>query len=252
MTNLGDPLTSLSAHLKAEGLLAPELSGVINAHVTVAEATTIIAVRHTGGKAVTLAADRRASAGHRIVKDDMMKLFLADSHSAIGIAGTAGLGIEFARLFALELEHVEKIEGHALSHEGKVRRLSILVRAHLQLALQGLAAVPLLAGFDERLGMARVHTFDATGGSYEEEKTAAIGSGSDIARAVLDARRNILDCDRDDAHYLALQALTSASRRDSATSGLRGESLPVLVDVDADGARFVDADRILELAKELS
>ena len=94
MTNLGDPLTSLSAHLKAEGLLAPELSGVSNAHVTVAEATTIIAVRHTGGKAVTLAADRRASAGHRIVKDDMMKLFLADSHSAIGIAGTAGLGIE--------------------------------------------------------------------------------------------------------------------------------------------------------------
>ena len=159
MTNLGDPLTSLSAHLKAEGLLAPELSGVSNSHVTVAEATTIIAVRHTGGKAVTLAADRRASAGHRIVKDDMMKLFLADSHSAIGIAGTAGLGIEFARLFALELEHVEKIEGHALSHEGKVRRLSILVRAHLQLALQGLAAVPLLAGFDERLGLVRVHTF---------------------------------------------------------------------------------------------
>ena len=247
MTNLGDPLTSLSAHLKAEGLLAPELSGVSNAHVTVAEATTIIAVRHTGGKAVTLAADRRASAGHRIVKDDMMKLFLADSH-----AGTAGLGIEFARLFALELEHVEKIEGHALSHEGKVRRLSILVRAHLQLALQGLAAVPLLAGFDERLGLVRVHTFDATGGSYEEEETAAIGSGSDIARAVLDARRNILDCDREEAHCLTLQALASASRRDSATSGLRGESLPVLVDVDAEGARFVDADRILELAKELS
>ncbi|MDU5963268.1 MAG: hypothetical protein E6Z13_08970, partial [Dermabacter sp.] len=111
MTNLGDPLTSLSAHLKAEGLLAPELSGVSNAHVTVAEATTIISVRHTGGKAVTLAADRRASAGHRIVKDDMMKLFLADSHSAIG-------------------------------------------------------------------------------------------SGSDIARAVLDARRNILDCDREEAHRL--------------------------------------------------
>lgn len=252
MTELNDPLTSLSAHLKAEGLLAPELTARGDMVVSTPEATTIVVLTHSQGAAVTLAADRRASAGHRIVKDDMTKLFLADRFSAVGIAGAAGLGIEFARLFALELEHVEKIEGRTLSHEGKVRRLSLLVRAHLQLAMQGLAAVPLLAGFDTRTGTARLHTFDAMGGAYEERLCAAIGSGSDIARAVLDSQRSQAETTREDAHTLVLEALAAASRRDSATSGLRGEALPVLVDIDISGARFVSADRVRHSAEALA
>ncbi|MCT1866049.1 proteasome subunit beta [Dermabacter sp. p3-SID358] len=247
MIDLGDPLSSLSAHLKHEGLLAPELTGVSGQRMSVPEATTIVGLAHSGGQSVTLAADRRASAGNRIVKDDMTKLFLADRYSAIGIAGAAGLGIEFARLFALELEHVEKIEGRALSHEGKIRRLGLLVRAHLQLAMQGLVAVPLLAGFDERAGTTRLHTFDATGGVYEERDCAAIGSGSDIARAVLESRRDLSACSQERAHALVLEALAAAARRDSATSGVRGEALPVLVEVDASGARFVSSERVSEL-----
>lgn len=252
MTDLGDPLTSLSAHLRAEGLLAPELTVPGETLVNTPEATTIVALVHSDGAAVTLAADRRASAGHRIVKDDMTKLFLADRVSAVGIAGAAGLGIEFARLFALELEHVEKIEGRSLSHDGKVRRLSLLVRAHLHLAMQGLAAVPLLAGFDDRSSTARIHTFDATGGAYEESACAAIGSGSDIARAVLDSRRDLLSCSQDTAHALVLEALAAASRRDAATSGLRGDALPLLVEVDASGARIVNEERVRTLAEGLA
>src|SRR5215831_1403500 len=67
--------------------------------------TTIVAVTCDHG--VVLAGDRRATAGNFIAKRDLNKVFRSDEFSALGYAGTGSLGIEFARLFAIELEHYE-------------------------------------------------------------------------------------------------------------------------------------------------
>lgn len=218
-----------------------------------AEATTIVALLYSGGRRALLAADRRATSGHRIAKDDMTKLFLADRDSAVAIAGAAGVGVELARLFALELEHVEKIERAPLSHEGKVRRLSMLVNSHLTLAMQGLGAAPIIVGFDHRMARARIHTFDATGGAYEELSCAALGSGGEIAQAVLDSSTHAgtEQWSEGEATKAVLAALDAASRRDTATSGLRGPSLPLIITADESGARHMDSIQVERIAQEV-
>src|SRR5580700_10673604 len=113
-------------------------------------ATTIVAAACERG--VVMAGDRRATAGNMIIKRDVDKVFLSDEFSAIGIAGVASIGLEFIRLFQVELEHYEKMEGRSLTLEGKAHRLAKMVRDNLAGAMQGLAAVPLFAGYDEDSG----------------------------------------------------------------------------------------------------
>ena len=98
---------------------------------------------------VVMAGDRRATMGNIIAQRDIEKVFIADSHSAIGIAGTAGMAVEMVRLFRLELEHYEKIEGVRLSLDGKANRLATMIRGNLGMAMQGLAVVPLFAGLED-------------------------------------------------------------------------------------------------------
>ena len=102
--------------------------------------TTIVALRT--GDGVVLAGDRRATMGNLIAQHDIEKVFLTDEYSVVGIAGTAGLAIELVRVFCVELEHYEKIEGMPLSLDGKANRLAALLRGNLGLAMQGLAVVP--------------------------------------------------------------------------------------------------------------
>ncbi len=132
-----------------------------------------------------MAGDRRATAGSMIAQHDIEKVFRSDDFSCVGIAGVAGIGLELVRLFQLELEHYEKLEGRTLSLEGKANRLSAFVRGNLSAAMQGLVVVPLFAGFDEVAGQGRIFSYDATGGRYEERPFHAVGSGSVFARGAL-------------------------------------------------------------------
>ena len=145
--------------------------------------TTIVSVTFDGG--VILAGDRRATMGNLIAQRDIEKVFPADEYSAVGIAGTAGLAVEMVRLFQLELEHYEKIEGTQLSLEGKANRLTTMIRGNLGMAMQGLAVVPLFAGYDLDLGRGRIFSYDVTGGRSEEVGFAATGSGSLFAKGSL-------------------------------------------------------------------
>ena len=124
--------------------------------------TTIVACLFDGG--VVMAGDRRATMGNVIAQRDIEKVFPADEHSVVGIAGTAGLAVEMVRLFQTELEHFEKIEGAQLSLEGKANRLASFIRGNLGMAFQGLAVVPLFAGFDTARGQGRIYSYDVTGG----------------------------------------------------------------------------------------
>ena len=178
--------------------------------------TTIVALSFDGG--VVLAGDRRATMGSMIASRHIEKVFPADEYSAVGIAGTAGLALELVRLFQLELEHYEKIEGSLLSLDGKANRLATIIRGQLPLALQGLAVVPLFAGFDLDRRVGRIFSYDVTGGRYEEQEHHAVGSGSVFARGSLKKRwRPALDSAQ--AVRGAVEALGDAADDDSATGG---------------------------------
>ena len=160
----------------------PEASDMAGA---LAHATTIVAVACDEG--VVLASDRRATAGNMISKRDVEKVFRCDEFAAIGIAGVLTLGLEFARLFRVELEHYEKMEGRSLSLEGKANRLAAMIRGNLGLAMQGLVLVPLLAGYDLDSGAGRIFSYNPAGGPSEEHRFYAVGSGSVFARGGLRA-----------------------------------------------------------------
>jgi proteasome beta subunit len=204
--------------------------------------TTIVAAAFNGG--VVMAGDRRATAGNMIAQRDIEKVFRSDEFSCIGFAGVAGIGFELVRLFQVELEHYEKLEGRELSLEGKANRLAGMVRGNLGAAMQGLVVVPLFAGYDTDEGVGRIFSYDVAGGRYEERRFHSIGSGSVFARGAmkklytdgLSAQEAVLAC---------MQALYDAADEDSATGGpdVTRRIYPVVATVTADGyQRLPDAD----------
>jgi proteasome beta subunit len=212
--------------------------------------TTVVAFRIAGG--VIMAGDRRATAGHLISHRAMEKVFPADSHSVVGIAGAAGPAVEMVRLFQLQLEHYEKVEGSRLSIEGKANQLGQMIRGNLPAAMQGLAVVPLFAGFDERRDAGRLFEYDITGGRYEEREHTATGSGSLHAGTVV--KLGFRDAmGRDDAIDLAISALFHAADEDSATGGpdlMRG-IFPVVAVVTAAGYERVPDDELATRTQSL-
>jgi proteasome beta subunit len=185
-----------------------------------------------------MAGDRRATMGNVIAQRDIEKVFPADDFSVVGIAGTAGLAVEMVRLFQVELEHYEKMEGHVLSLDGKANRLSTMIRGNLGMAMQGLAVVPLFAGYDLDGAVGRIFSYDVTGGRYEEHSFHSVGSGSTFARSALKKRYRD-DVDEAGAVRLAVDALYDAADDDSATGGpdLTRRIWPVVMSVTDEGAR---------------
>jgi proteasome beta subunit len=198
--------------------------------------TTIVAGIFPGG--VLMAGDRRATMGNLIAQRDIEKVFHGDDYSAIGIAGTAGVAVEMVRLFQVELEHYEKIEGTTRSLDGKANRLASMIRGNLALAMQGLAVVPLFAGYDLESDRGRIFSYDIAGGLYEEEQFYSVGSGSLFARGSLKKLWRE-DFSESDAVLCAIQALYDAADDDSATGGpdVTRKIFPVVSVVTADGYR---------------
>ncbi len=197
-------------------------------------ATTIVALTFPGG--VVMAGDRRATMGNVIANRDMHKVYPADDFSAVGFAGTAGVGLDMIKLYQLELEHYEKIEGYALSLPGKANRLATMLRNNLPMAMQGLAVIPLFAGFDPSTGETRLFSYDVTGGPYEERRYASIGSGSVYAKSALKKLYRD-DLTEDQAIAIAVESLYDAADDDSATGGpdLTRGIYPIVAAITAEG-----------------
>jgi len=252
-------LSSFTDHLRRA---APELlpagigsADAITPSSQLPHGTTIVALKYPGG--VLLAGDRRSTQGNMIAGRDVQKVYITDDYTATGIAGTAAIAVEFARLYAVELEHYEKLEGVALTFAGKVNRLAIMVRGNLAAAMQGLVALPLLAGYDiddpDSQKAGRIVSFDAAGGwNLEEEGYQSVGSGSIFAKSSIKKLYSQVT-DADSALRVAVEALYDAADDDSATGGpdlVRG-IYPTAVTIGADGAANVAEPRIAELAREV-
>ena len=217
--------------------------------------TTIVALKYPGG--VLIAGDRRSTQGNMIAGRDVQKVYVTDDYTATGIAGTAAIAVEFARLYAVELEHYEKLEGVPLTFAGKVNRLSIMVRGNLGAALQGFVALPLLVGYDiddpDSEGAGRIVSFDAAGGwNIEEEGYQSVGSGSIFAKGSL-KKLYARVTDAESALRAAIESLYDAADDDSATGGpdlVRG-IYPTAVTIGAEGAEDVPEQRIAEFARDV-
>ena len=215
-------------------------------HDVAPHATTIVALAFSGG--VVMAGDRRATMGNLIASRDIEKVHPADPYSLVGIAGTAGVGLELMRLFQVELQHYEKIEGAMLSLDGKANRLATMIRNNLGAAMQGLAVIPLFAGFDldasDPVKAGRIFSFDVAGGLYEEHGYDAIGSGSLFAKSAL-KKTYRPGIDAQAAAKLAVEALYDAADDDTATGGpdVIRKIFPVVMTATAEGTnRLSDAE----------
>jgi proteasome beta subunit len=227
-----DPGTNFPELLKRMGLSAEPTGD--GSDLSVPHATTCVAVRFADG--VLMAGDRRATSGNLISHRAMEKVVAADRFSAVAIAGAAGPAMEMVKLFQLQLEHYEKVEGSSLSLEGKANTLSAMIRGNLPAAMQGMVVVPIFAGWDVRRHTGRLFAFDVTGGRYEETDYVATGSGSLHAGTVVKLGYKS-DLTRDQVINLCLKALWEAADADSATGGpdpLRG-IYPTVATVTADG-----------------
>jgi proteasome beta subunit len=205
--------------------------------------TTIVAATFPGG--VVMAGDRRATMGNIIAQRDIEKVFPADEYSAVAFAGSAGFGIEMVRLFQVELEHYEKLEGTTLSLDGKSNRLSALIRGNLAMAMQGLAVVPLFAGYDEDIEGGRIFSYDPTGGRYEETHFHSVGSGSLFARGAL-KKLYREDLSATECVTVVIQSLIDAADDDSATGGpdMLRRIFPVVGVVTVDGYQRLPEDEV--------
>jgi proteasome beta subunit len=218
---LGGPIGANPSFFDLVARTRPELvarvaAQIADAPIPASHGTTVLGLKFAGG--VVMAGDRRATEGFQIADDRMDKVFAADDHSAIAIAGAAGQAVEIVKLFQLELEHYEKITGDRLSLEGKANRLAQMIRGNFPLAIQGLVVVPLFGGFDHGTGQGRIFYYDATGGRWEERDHHATGSGGRPAKSSLKKRWRP-DLSRDEGLRVAVEALIDASQEDVATGG---------------------------------
>jgi len=246
-----DFLASYSPGLLPGRITSPSGDGAVSQVVRdLPHATTIVAAVCDGG--VVLAGDRRATLGNMIAKRDVEKIFRSDEYSGMGYAGTGSLGIEFTRLFAVELEHYEKMEGRSLSLEGKANRLATMVRGNLAAAMQGLVVVPLFVGYDEDSGLGRIFSYDVAGGPYEEQRFHSIGSGSLFARGAL--KKLYSDgMSAGDVALACVQALYDAADDDSATGGpdLTRRIFPVIATITGDGFRKLPESESEQIAEQV-
>ncbi len=209
----------------------------------VAHGTTVLAAKFADG--VVMAADRRATEGYAIADERIEKVFPADDHSVVAIAGVAGQATEIVKLFQTELEHYEKVEGERISLEGKANRLAQMIRGNLPMAMQGLVVVPLFAGYDLASREGRIFRYDVTGGRWEEADFHANGSGGVYARGTLKKRwRRGLS--RAEAIRVAVEALYDASQEDVATGGpnVHRGIFPSVKVVSVEGVHTVDDDEL--------
>ncbi len=230
--------------------LLPGGRGLPAQQVEATHGTTIVALVHAGG--LLMAGDRRATMGSLIANRDMQKVFAADESSLVGIAGAAGVAIEMVRLFQVELEHYEKIEGVDMSVQGRANRLATMLRGNLGMAMQGLSVLPVFGGFDADEGAGRIFSYDVTGGCYEEQQHHSVGSGALFARGSLKKLWRP-DMPEDAAVRTALEALYDAADDDSATGGpdLNRRIWPMVGIVDADGYRFLTDERVEEVVQQI-
>ena len=235
------------AELKGQRVPTPSLMDLYD---SLLEGTTILAAVYNEG--VIIAGDRQATAGFQVGERRIRKVYEVDTYSAIAIAGVAGPAMDMAKLFQVQVEFYEKIEGAPLSLEGKANSLSNMVKSNLPMALQGLVVIPIFAGYDFKRKQGKIFKYDAIGGQYEESEYYATGSGGKDAQATL-KKLYSPDMSRDDVLKIIAEALWDAADEDVATGGpdFIREIFPTMQFIDATGISEIPDSEVKALYTDL-
>jgi proteasome beta subunit len=214
------------------------------------EGTTILAAVYKEG--VIMAGDRQAVAGFQVGERRIQKVYEVDTSSAIAIAGVAGPSVEIAKIFQVQVEYYEKIEGSPLSLEGKANWLSGMVKSNLGMALQGLVVIPIFAGYDPKRKQGKIFKYDVTGGRYDESDYYATGSGGKDAQATL-KKLYSPDMSRDGILKVVTEALWDAADEDLGTGGpdFIREIFPTIKAIGRTGISDIPDSEVKELYTEL-
>ena len=160
---------------------------------------------------VVLATERRATMGNYIASKSAKKIFRIADRVAMTTAGAVGDAQFLARLISIEakLYEIRKEE------EPTIRAIATLLSNILNSVRFFPYFVQLLVGGVDKRGPS-IYSIDLIGGAIEEKDIVATGSGSPTAYGVLEDRYSP-DMTTDEGVELAVRAIYSAMRRDSAS-----------------------------------
>ena len=170
-------------------------------------------------KGVVLATEKRATMGNMIASKRAKKVYQITKRIGMTIAGGVGDAQQLARLMQVECSLYEVRRGKTMSVGAAATLLSNYLNQNRYYPFY----VQLLVGGVDDSGPS-VYSVDALGGATREEDIVSTGSGSPFAYGLLEDQYRP-DMSEQQAADLAIRALKSAMRRDSAS----GEDIQVVV-----------------------
>ncbi|MHC1599365.1 MAG: archaeal proteasome endopeptidase complex subunit beta [Candidatus Methanospirareceae archaeon] len=205
----------------------------------VKKGTTTVGLICDGG--VVLASEKRATMGSFIASKAAKKIYQVDDYLGVTTAGIVGDAQALIRMMSVEMKLYKIRRDEPMT----VKALATLLSNVLNGQRFYPYIVQLLLGGMDRNG-AHLFSVDPFGGNTEEKEVASTGSGSPIAYGVLEDRYS-KDMSLEDGTALAIQALYSAIRRDSASGG----EMEVVV-ITKDKYETLSEERIKEIRKSLN
>ena len=188
--------------------------------------TTTIGIRYKDG--VVLATDQRATMGHIIAHSNVQKLYQLSDNLGMTIAGVVGDAQLMVRYMQSEIALYEMKKGAPMTVNAAATFVANAIRQGFYLGL-------IVGGYDKTGG--HVFSIDGAGG-YIEDNFMSVGSGSVFALGALQAAYKE-DMTKDEAVDVAVTALNSAVKRDSAS----GDGMLVAY-IDAEGYHNVSNEEI--------
>jgi len=167
---------------------------------------------------VILASEKRATMGSFIASKAAKKIYQVDDRMGLTTAGIVGDAQTLVRLISVEARLYKIRRQEPMTVKAMTTLLSNVLSGQRFFPY----LVQLLVGGIDRNG-AHIFSIDPFGGNTDEREIAATGSGSPIAYGVLEDRYS-KDISVEEGVALAIQALHSAMKRDSAS----GEEMEVV------------------------
>ncbi|KKG12174.1 proteasome subunit beta [Methanosarcina sp. 2.H.T.1A.6] len=179
--------------------------------------TTTVGVVCTDG--IVLASEQRATMGHFIASKTAKKVYQIDDLVGMTTAGSVGDAQQLVRLVSVESQLYKMRRNESMTIKGITTLMSNFLNANRYYPMM----VQLLIGGVDKNGPG-IYSLDPMGGSIEETRISATGSGSPMAYGILEDqyRENMTVKEGLD---LAIRAIHNATKRDSAS----GENIDVVV-----------------------
>lgn len=206
--------------------------------VEVFKGTTTVGIVCKDG--VVLASESRATMGHFIASTTAQKIYQIADRVGLTTAGVVGDAQSLVRMIQVESRLYNMQRGEPMTVKGTTSLLSNVLSSRRYFPLM----VQLLLGGVDKKGP-QLFSLDALGGSIQEQKVVATGSGSPTAYGVLEALYDP-EMTVEEGMKLGIRAIHNAMKRDSAS----GDVIQV-VKITAEGYEVEDESAVEKIRQAL-